>query len=75
MLQAVQSGVAYYVMGIVVKEKGPVFYSAFNPLATVMVALLGSFVLAEQLYLGRYVHVLISLRLIPSQPYLYMHNS
>ncbi|XP_050387430.1 WAT1-related protein At2g39510-like [Argentina anserina] len=51
-LQALQSGVAYYVMGMVVKEKGPVFYSAFNPLATVMVAILGSFVLAEQLYLG-----------------------
>ncbi|XP_040367461.1 WAT1-related protein At2g39510 [Rosa chinensis] len=49
---AMQSVVAYYVMGMVVKEKGPVFYSAFNPLATVMVAILGSFVLAEQLYLG-----------------------
>ncbi|KAM5556287.1 WAT1-related protein [Rosa sericea] len=49
---AMQSGVAYYVMGMVVKEKGPVFYSAFNPLATVMVAILASFVLAEQLYLG-----------------------
>nr|XP_011469818.1 PREDICTED: WAT1-related protein At2g39510-like isoform X2 [Fragaria vesca subsp. vesca] len=50
---AVLSGVAYYVMGLVVKKKGPVFYSAFNPLATLIVAILGSFVLAEQLYTGR----------------------
>ncbi|KAL6128262.1 hypothetical protein ACLB2K_071618 [Fragaria x ananassa] len=45
-------GVAYYVMGLVVKKKGPVFYSAFNPLATLIVAILGSFVLAGQLYTG-----------------------
>ncbi|XP_062011649.1 uncharacterized protein LOC133728266 [Rosa rugosa] len=34
-LKAMQSGVAYYVMGMVVKEKGPVFHLAFHPLATV----------------------------------------
>ncbi|KAK9913434.1 hypothetical protein M0R45_037251 [Rubus argutus] len=49
---ALLSGAAYYVMGLVVKKKGPVFYSAFNPLATVLVAILGSFFLAEQLYTG-----------------------
>jgi hypothetical protein len=54
-VQALLSGAAYYVMGLVVKKKGPVFYSAFNPLTTVLVAILGSFFLAEQLYTGRYV--------------------
>ncbi|XP_061995843.1 WAT1-related protein At2g39510-like [Rosa rugosa] len=49
---ALLSGAAYYVMGLVVKKKGPVFYSAFNPLATLLVAILGSFFLAEQLYTG-----------------------
>ncbi|XP_024163430.1 WAT1-related protein At2g39510 [Rosa chinensis] len=49
---ALVSGAAYYVMGLVVKKKGPVFYSAFNPLATLLVAILGSFFLHEQLYTG-----------------------
>ena len=53
-MQALLSGAAYYVMGLVVKKKGPVFYSAFNPLATLLVAILGSFFLHEQLYTGRY---------------------
>ncbi|CAL8125277.1 unnamed protein product [Prunus armeniaca] len=46
------SGVAYYIMGMVNKEKGPVFFSAFNPLGTVIIAILGSLVLDEHMYLG-----------------------
>jgi hypothetical protein len=40
-------------MGVVTEKRGPVFYSAFNPLCTVMVAILGSIILAEEMYLGR----------------------
>lgn len=52
-LQGIHSGIAYYVMGVVIKAKGPVFYSAFNPLSTVIIAISSSIVMAEELYLGR----------------------
>ncbi|XP_076922647.1 WAT1-related protein At2g39510-like [Bidens hawaiensis] len=47
------SGLGYYLSGIIMKAKGPVFVTAFNPLSMVIVAVLGSFVLAESLNLGR----------------------
>lgn len=46
------SGLAYYVQGIIMKDRGPVFVTAFNPLNMIIVAILGSFILAEQMYLG-----------------------
>lgn len=49
------SGVAYYIQGAVMQIKGPVFVTAFNPLQMVLVAILGSFILHEILYLGRYL--------------------
>lgn len=50
------SGVAYYVQGIVIKERGPVFVTAFNPLCMIIVTVLGSFILSEVVTLGRYTH-------------------
>ncbi|XP_024990337.1 WAT1-related protein At2g39510-like [Cynara cardunculus var. scolymus] len=47
------SGLGYYLSGIIMKEKGPVFVTAFNPLSMVIVAVLGSIVLSEQMNLGR----------------------
>nr|GMD55896.1 WAT1-related protein At2g39510-like [Ipomoea batatas] len=47
------SGVAYYLSGVIMKEKGPVFVTAFNPLNMIIVAILGSFMLAEQLDFGK----------------------
>lgn len=47
------SGVAYYVQGLVMKERGPVFVTAFNPLCMIIVAAMGSFILAEEISLGR----------------------
>ncbi|OAY46046.1 WAT1-related protein At2g39510 [Manihot esculenta] len=49
------SGVTYYVQGVVMKSKGPVFVTAFNPLNMVIITILGSFVLSEIVYLGRVV--------------------
>nr|GMD57427.1 WAT1-related protein At2g39510-like [Ipomoea batatas] len=49
----VRSGAVYYISGVIMKEKGPVFVTAFNPLCMVIVAIIGSFVLSEKLYLGR----------------------
>ncbi|XP_019192383.1 PREDICTED: WAT1-related protein At2g39510-like [Ipomoea nil] len=47
------SGVAYYISGVVMKDKGPVFVTAFNPLSMIIVAIMGSFILAEQLDFGK----------------------
>ncbi|KAI3816080.1 hypothetical protein L1987_15768 [Smallanthus sonchifolius] len=47
------SGLGYYLSGIIMKAKGPVFVTAFSPLSMVIVVVLGSFVLAESLNLGR----------------------
>ncbi|KAG9153419.1 hypothetical protein Leryth_020997 [Lithospermum erythrorhizon] len=47
------SGGGYYVSGVVMKERGPVFVTAFNPLSMIIVAFVGSFILDEQLHIGR----------------------
>ncbi|GJM91714.1 hypothetical protein PR202_ga08118 [Eleusine coracana subsp. coracana] len=47
------SGVAYYVQGIVIKERGPVFVTAFSPLCMIIVTILGSVILSEVIKLGR----------------------
>ncbi|KAJ9166644.1 hypothetical protein P3X46_021362 [Hevea brasiliensis] len=48
----IASGITYYVQGLVMKTRGPVFVTAFNPLCMIIVAALGSIILAEKLYLG-----------------------
>lgn len=53
------SGIAYYVQGIVMKERGPVFVTAFNPLCMVIVAVLGSLILAEEICLGRVLGAIV----------------
>uniref|UniRef100_A0A803N8G3 WAT1-related protein n=1 Tax=Chenopodium quinoa TaxID=63459 RepID=A0A803N8G3_CHEQI len=39
--------------GVVMKERGPVFVTAFSPLCMVIVAILSTFLMAEKMYLGR----------------------
>ncbi|KAJ6807879.1 WAT1-related protein-like [Iris pallida] len=48
----VTSSIAYYVQGLVIQKRGPVFASAFSPLMMIIVAIMGSFILAENIYLG-----------------------
>jgi hypothetical protein len=55
----VTSSIAYYVQGLVIQIRGPVFASAFSPLMMIVVAIMGSFILAENIYLGGYVHILL----------------
>ncbi|KAL3818003.1 hypothetical protein ACJIZ3_003908 [Penstemon smallii] len=55
----ISSGVTYYISGIIMKEKGPVFVTAFNPLNMVIVAILSSFIFAEQLDVGKVTGALI----------------
>ena len=47
------SVVAYYVQGVVMRERGPVFVATFNPLCVVITAALGVVVLSESIHLGR----------------------
>ncbi|PON76356.1 Plant-drug/metabolite exporter [Trema orientale] len=51
----VSSGITYYVQGLVMKTRGPVFVTAFNPLCMVIVTILGSIMLAEKIHLGSIV--------------------
>lgn len=53
------SGIAYYVQGIVMKERGPVFVTAFNPLCMIIVAVLGSLFLNEMISLGKLIGAII----------------
>ncbi|XP_041025932.1 WAT1-related protein At2g37460-like isoform X2 [Juglans microcarpa x Juglans regia] len=53
------SGLTYYIQGVIMKDRGPVFVTAFSPLCMVIVAVMGSFVLAEQMYLGRILGAII----------------
>ncbi|XP_023531408.1 WAT1-related protein At2g39510-like [Cucurbita pepo subsp. pepo] len=47
------TGVTYYLQGVVMQTKGPVFVTAFSPLGMVLVAIMSSFILGEMMLLGR----------------------
>ncbi|KDP32785.1 hypothetical protein JCGZ_12077 [Jatropha curcas] len=53
------SGVAYYVQGMVIKERGPVFVTSFSPLCMIITAALGTIILAEQLRLGSIIGAIL----------------
>lgn len=55
----VRSGASYYISGLVMKEKGPFFVTAFNPLGMVIVVIVSSFTLGEQMDLGRVIGALV----------------
>lgn len=48
----VSSSIAYYVQGLVMEKRGPVFVTAFSPLMMIIVAIMGSFILAEKIFVG-----------------------
>ncbi|XAR57402.1 hypothetical protein NMG60_11025534 [Bertholletia excelsa] len=49
------SGIVIFIQLWCTEEKGPVFVTMFNPLSTIMVALLAYFVFGEKLYMGSIV--------------------
>ncbi|RDX98587.1 WAT1-related protein [Mucuna pruriens] len=53
------SGMGYYLQGVVMKTRGPVFVTAFSPLCMIIVTIMGYFVLAEQVFLGRMIGAII----------------
>ncbi|XP_059628179.1 WAT1-related protein At2g39510 isoform X1 [Cornus florida] len=55
----ISSGVSYYIAGVIMRQKGPVFVTSFNPLSMVIVAILGSLFLSEILNLGRVIGAVV----------------
>ncbi|XP_018822181.1 WAT1-related protein At4g08300-like isoform X1 [Juglans regia] len=53
------SGIAYYVQGVVNRERGPVFVTTFSPLCMIITAVLGLIVLAEQIHLGSVIGAIV----------------
>lgn len=53
------SGMAYYIQGVVMRYRGPVFVTTFNPLCMVIVAIMSPFILAEKIYLGRVIGAIV----------------
>ncbi|CAO2834569.1 unnamed protein product [Amaranthus hypochondriacus] len=53
------SGIAYYVQGVVNRERGPVFVTVFSPLCMIITAALGSIILHEILHLGSIIGALV----------------
>ncbi|XP_004234036.1 WAT1-related protein At1g43650 [Solanum lycopersicum] len=53
------SGLVGYIQLWCTEEKGPVFVTMFNPLSTILVALLAYFVFGEKLYMGRIIGAII----------------
>ena len=47
------SGLVVYIQLWCIEQKGPVFITVFNPVSTVLVAVVAYFVLGEKLYTGR----------------------
>uniref|UniRef100_N1QVH0 Auxin-induced protein 5NG4 n=1 Tax=Aegilops tauschii TaxID=37682 RepID=N1QVH0_AEGTA len=53
------SGVAYYLQGVVSRQRGPVFVTAFSPLSMVITAVMGSIILKEEITLGSVIGAVI----------------
>lgn len=58
-------GVSMYVQTVAIQMKGLVFMTAFRPLNTIIVAVLGLFVLGEALHLGRHKFVSLVIWILP----------
>ncbi|KAK6772870.1 hypothetical protein RDI58_028108 [Solanum bulbocastanum] len=53
------SGLAYYIQGVILEDRGSLFISAFNPLNILIVAIISSVILQEQMNLGRILGVVV----------------
>ncbi|XP_055827114.1 WAT1-related protein At2g37460-like [Solanum dulcamara] len=53
------SGLAYYIQGVILEDRGSLFISAFNPLNIIAVAIISSIILREQMNLGRVLGVVV----------------
>ncbi|KAJ0258270.1 WAT1-related protein [Hirschfeldia incana] len=53
------SSIAYYVQGLMMQRKGPVFVTAFNPLVVVIVSIMSFFVLGQGIYTGGVIGLVV----------------
>ncbi|KAJ4904012.1 WAT1-related protein [Raphanus sativus] len=53
------SSIAYYIQGLMMQRKGPVFVTAFNPLIVVIVLIMSFFVLGQGIYRGGVIGVIV----------------
>ncbi|KAE8658986.1 WAT1-related protein [Hibiscus syriacus] len=53
------SGIAYYVQGVMIRQRGPVFVTSFSPLCMIITAVLGAIILAEKIHLGSILGAII----------------
>ncbi|KAK8492311.1 hypothetical protein V6N13_110024 [Hibiscus sabdariffa] len=53
------SGIAYYVQGVAIRQRGPVFVTSFCPLCMIITAILGAIILAEKIHLGSILGAII----------------
>ncbi|XP_016707186.2 WAT1-related protein At1g21890 [Gossypium hirsutum] len=53
------SGITFYVQGVVIRKRGPVFVTSFSPLCMIITAALGAIILAEKLHLGSILGAII----------------
>ncbi|PNX93150.1 auxin-induced protein 5ng4-like [Trifolium pratense] len=53
------TGIGYYLEGVVMQARGPVYVSSFGPLCMIFVAVLEVFLLGEQLLLGRLIGAVV----------------
>lgn len=56
----VGSGISIFAQSWIIQKRGPVFSAMFNPLNTVIVTFFASIFLKEQIYVGRYVEIVIN---------------
>ncbi|XP_058783652.1 WAT1-related protein At2g37460-like [Vicia villosa] len=53
------SGIGYFLEGVIMKEKGPVFLTTFNPLCMVIAAVVSFFLFGVEILLGRAIGAFI----------------
>jgi hypothetical protein len=64
----ISTGITYYLQGVIMKDRGPVFVTAFRPLTMILVAIMASFMLNENMYLGMCAFNLASILSTTSTP-------
>ncbi|KAK8572347.1 hypothetical protein V6N13_047951 [Hibiscus sabdariffa] len=53
------SGITYYLQGVAIRQRGPVFVTSFSPLCMIITAILGAIIIAEKIHLGSIVGAII----------------
>lgn len=53
------SSIAYYIQGLMMQRKGPVFVTAFNPFVVIIVSIISFFVLGQGIYLGGVIGLVV----------------